>query len=83
MSESKLLESTLNGKRIGYSTETEFVVQVSKSRSCKSSYQNRFTFKGDLGKAVFYYNCINIGRGYRKRLLMPSANKPILARSAS
>jgi len=32
---------------------------------------------------VFYYRCINIGRGYKKRLLMPGARKPVLARAFS
>jgi hypothetical protein len=75
--------TTLNGKPIGYSDDTEFVVQISRNRNAKSSYQNRYIIKGDLGKAVFYYNWINIGLGYRKRLLMPSAKKSILARQSS
>jgi len=68
----------LDGKYIGGSSETEFLVQVGKGP--KGSYRTRYSFKGDLGRAVFYYNGINIGNGYKKRLFMPSAAKnPVLA----
>jgi hypothetical protein len=30
-----------------------------------------------------HYNCINIGRGYKKRLIAPSMNRPLLARAFS
>lgn len=74
-----LKENILNGKRIGYSSETIFIVQV--GRGAKGSYKNRYVIKGDLPKAIFYYNCINIGLGYKKRLLMPSSSRnPILHR---
>lgn len=79
MSESMSVE--LNGKQIEYTSNTTFVVQSGKG---SSSYDNRYTFTGDLHKAVFYYNCINIGNGYKKRLLMlaPDGRK-VLARSFS
>jgi len=77
-----LKEATLNGKRIGYSNETEFLVQV--GRYSKGSYKTRYVFKGDLATAVGYYNGINIGNGYKKRLVMPSASRnPILDRQTS
>jgi hypothetical protein len=76
-----LKTATLDGKTIGYGTGTEFLVQVGKG---KGAYQTRYKFKGDLGQAVFYYRCINIGNGYKKRLLMPScAINPVLARQFS
>lgn len=77
----KFIHSTLDGKRIAYTAETVFQVQV--GRGSKGGYKTSYTFKGDLAKAVFYYNCINIGNGYKKRLVMPSSNKPVLARQAS
>ena len=73
--------ATINDKRIAYTDETEFLVQV--GRYEKGGYRTRYRFTGNLEQAVFHYRCINIGNGYKKRLLMPSANKPVLARAAS
>jgi hypothetical protein len=72
--------ATLDGKRIIYTENTEFLVQVGhKNRA----YATRYAFKGNLHQAVMHYRCINIGRGYKKRLLMPGARKPVLARQFS
>ena len=76
-----LKTTILNDKRIAYSSNTEFFVQV--GRHSKGSYRTRYSFRGDLAQAVFYYNSINIGNGYKKRLLMPSSPKPVLARQSS
>lgn len=71
----------LDGKRIAYHDTTQFMVQVGRG---KGSYRTRYLIKGDLPKAVMYYTCINIGRGYKKRLLMPSStHNPVLARATS
>lgn len=70
--------ATLDGKRICYSSETEFLIQVGKGK--KGSYKTCYSFKGKLGQAIMYYNAINIGNGFKKRLLVPSFNKPLLAR---
>jgi NRPS condensation-like uncharacterized protein len=67
----------LNGVRIVYQDDTEFLVQVGKD---KSSYKTKYRFVGSLVSAVMYFNGINIGNGYKKRLIMPSAKKPVLAR---
>lgn len=75
-----LITSELDGKRIGYSSETKFFVQVGKGS--KGSYRNRYVFKGNLATAVMHYNMINIGRGYKKRLIMDGSPKP-LAKAAS
>lgn len=72
--------ATLDGKRIAYGDTTVFEVQVGRHRG---SYRTRYSFKGDLAQAVFYYRCINIGNGYKKRLRAPSMNKPVLARQFS
>ena len=72
--------ATLDGKRIAYTDETEFLVQVGKGRS---KYETRYSFMGKLHLAVTYYNAINIGRGYKKRLIMPNAMRPVLAREFS
>jgi hypothetical protein len=71
-----LKTDTLNGKTIGYSDQTEFLVQVGKGP--KGSYKTRYRIVGDLKQAVMYFQCINVGNGYKKRLLMPSAKKPVL-----
>jgi hypothetical protein len=72
--------SELNGKKIAYSSETEFLVQVGKG---KGTYKTRYSFKGNIAQAVFYFNSINIGNGYKKRLFSPSMNKPTLAKCFS
>lgn len=77
----KIVTATLDGRQIAYTSETKFLVQIGKGR--KGAYKTRYTFTGDLYKAVFYYSGINIGNGYKKRLLMPSAKKPVLARLGS
>jgi hypothetical protein len=47
------------------------IVEVSKNRNPKSAYAVRYRFDGlDADRqALFYYNCINVGRGYKKRLV--------------
>ena len=70
----------LDGKRIAYTDETNFHVQVGKGRG---AYKPRYTITGSLGQALFYYHGINIGYGYKKRLIAPSLNKPLLARQFS
>jgi hypothetical protein len=57
-----------------------YLVQVGKGS--KSSYKTRYSFS-ELKEALFYYRCINIGNGYKKRLLAPSLKKPLIARAFS
>ena len=73
--------ATLDGKRVAFTNHTEFLIQV--GRYAKGAYRTHYAFTGSLAKAVAYYNAINIGRGYKKRLIAPSLNKPILARAMS
>lgn len=70
----------VDGKSVAYTNETEFLVQVGRD---KGAYTTRYSFTGDISRACFYYRCVNIGRGYKKRLIAPSFNKPILARAFS
>jgi hypothetical protein len=70
----------LDGKRIAYTDRTVFLVEVGRYRS---AYRTRYSFTGNLAQAVHYFNAINIGRGYKKRLRAPSFNKPVLARAFS
>jgi hypothetical protein len=71
-------ETTLDGKRIAYTTETVFQVETAKG---KGRYRVRYSIRGDLGCAVLWYNAINIAAPYRKRLRMLEANKQTLARA--
>ena len=74
------ITSTLDGKKVAYTNLTMFEVQIGRGRS---AYRTRYSFTGNLAQAVLYYNCINIGRGYKKRLVAPTFNKPVLARQFS
>ena len=65
--EIKLITQELNGKKIVYSPETMFYVEVGNG---KGSYKPRTSVKGNLAQAVMYFRCINIGNGCKKRLLM-------------
>jgi len=76
-----LKTATLDGKRIAYTDETRFLVQV--GRYAKGSYTTRYAIVGNLAQAVLWYNGINIGNGYKKRLYVPSFNRPVLAKEAS
>jgi hypothetical protein len=68
---------TLNGKKLAYTDQTEFLVQVGKNRS---AYRTRYRFVGDIHRAVTYYKGLNVGLGHKKRLYVPSFNKPTLAK---
>jgi len=43
-----------------------FHVQVGRGR--KGAYQTRYSFDS-VSRAEFWYECINIGNGYKKRLI--------------
>jgi hypothetical protein len=69
----------LNGKPVAYHSATEFRIQIGKGY--KGSYKNRMTIVGNLGQAVMWYNSLNIGNGYKKRLLM--GNKSLAMASSA
>jgi len=62
------MKAYLDGKEIEFTHLTEFMVQV--GYGSKGSYKTVNTLHGSLQQAVFYYNGINIGNGYKKRLVM-------------
>ena len=63
--------------------KTIWQVQVSRSPTTKSGYKNRFTLD-KASQAIIYYHAINIGRGYKKRLVKLENNKrAIIARATS
>lgn len=70
----------LNGKRIVYTSETTFFVQIARQNK---TYRTKYSFKGSLGLAVRWYNHINLGNGYKKRIYCPSMNNKVLARQVS
>lgn len=74
----QLKTATLNGQKIGYSSATEFRIQVGKGP--KGAYKTQHIFTGNLAQAVHWYNGINLGNGYKKRLLMEGK---VLARAHS
>lgn len=78
--ELKMKTATLDGKHIAYHSDTEFLIQVGKNRG---AYKTRYRIVGDIGQAVFWYKGINVGNGYKKRLYVPTFNKPLLARQFS
>ena len=76
----KIKTCMVDGKTIAYTDETEFLVQVGRHQG---AYKTRYRFQGNPSEACLYYRGINIGNGFKKRLLVPSFNKPVLARAAS
>ena len=58
----------LDDKMIGYSSETLFIVQTGKGP--KGAYKHAWHIKGNLYRAMNTYNSINIGLGFKKRLVM-------------
>lgn len=68
---------TLDGKQLAYTNQTEFLVQIGKNRG---AYRTKWRFVGDIHQAVAHYRGLNVGLGYKKRLVMPSAKKPVLAK---
>lgn len=76
-----LKTANLNNRPIAFTNETEFLVQLGRG---KSKYRTKYRIVGNLAQAVNYYNGLNVGYGYKKRLLMPSCSKrPVLARQFS
>lgn len=65
-----------DGKDIAFTDETVFLVQVGKGS--KGSYKTRNKIVGNLMQAWIHYCGINIGGSYKKRLYVPSFNKPLL-----
>ena len=71
------MEITINNKKFIINDQTHFAIQMGKG---KSAYKDRYVFVGDLEKALFYYRCINIGYGYKKRLVI---DKKVVSRAFS
>jgi len=78
--EIELKTVTIDGKRMAYTNQTEFLVQVGKNRS---AYRTRYRFVGNIHQAAKYYRAINVGHGYKKRLYAPSMNVPTIAKQVT
>lgn len=78
MNQIKTITQELDGEKIAYCSETLFTVDV--GRYSKGKYKTKYSFKGNLGQAVFYYRCLNVGKGYKARLTM---NGKVLRRKTS
>lgn len=76
-----LKESVIDGRRLAYTNQTEFLVQIGRG---KGSYKTKERHIGNLVGAVIAYRGLNVHSGYKKRLLMPSAAPhPVIAREIS
>jgi hypothetical protein len=68
-----------NGKVIhwDYMDDEVFQVQVARNRS---AYATAYSFTGNAQAAIAYYKAINVGNGYKKRLMLSNT---VIARCAS
>jgi len=71
----------LDGKLISVHPDSVFRVQVGKG--LKGPYRTLFALWGNLPRAVALYRAINIGRGYKKRLVYVQSRDSVLARAFS
>jgi hypothetical protein len=73
----KLLTASAEGRLIGYTNRTHFLVQVGRGRG---AYKTKHEIIGDFEKAYALYSAINVSDGYKKRLMMPAcARNPRIA----
>lgn len=76
MAQIKLMQAMVNGERIAFSSETVFLVQVSRSKNRKSSFKTVASFKGaEFERMSTHFQGINIHSGHRKRILMTGSSK--------
>lgn len=74
----KIIKHELDGKAIAVTDETVYLIQV--GFKSKGAYKTRFTVVGNLPQALLLYKGINVGNGYKKRLISYNLNNPLLAR---
>lgn len=78
----EIVKVELNGKKIVLYEDAIIEVQVGKGTKGGYKVKHIFTAR-DFAKAVMTYNGINVGKGYKKRLVCLSLNNPILAKVLS
>jgi hypothetical protein len=77
--EKTFYEFIFNENPIIFHKDNIIKVQVGKG---SGSYKTTQTFKPEnFGQAVFHYNCINIGNGFKKRLYCENLNNKTLAKA--
>ena len=64
----ELRVGSLDGKNVAYTNHSRFYVQVGKGQ--RGAYRTKYAITGDLRQAMMYYRGINIGNGYKKRLVL-------------
>ena len=79
----QLHTATVDGKQIAFHDETEFFVEVGKGSGSYKIRRYRYVGFDGLKQACATYRAINIGNGYKKRLVMPSSKNPVIARYIS
>jgi hypothetical protein len=74
-------EYELDGSKVAFHRDNIIMIQIGKG---KGSYEDTHTYLApDFPRAVMHYRCLNIGNGYKKRMVCWDLNKPILARYRS
>lgn len=82
MTQVKIMRASVNGKLIAFTSETVFILQVSRNNDSKSSYRTIAKYKGsDFPKMANHYKKIIVENGYvgyRKRILMSGSDNVLL-----
>jgi hypothetical protein len=82
MNNIRLITIELDNKKIAFASNTEFYIQIGKGS--KGGYKTKMKFLGDdFTRGFMTYQGINIGNGYKKRLISYNMNKPVLCKQTS
>jgi hypothetical protein len=65
---SKQFNCEFNGRPVSYDRDTVFTIQT--CHGAKGTFRTVYKFVGELSRAAKWYGAVNIGRGYKKRLVM-------------
>jgi hypothetical protein len=57
-------------------TAPKVIWRVQIGRYSKGAYENKYSMES-AAQAIRYYHCINIGRGYKKRLIKEEGGKTV------
>lgn len=68
MANGKQFTCEFNGFPVSYDRDTRFLIQT--GFGDKGSYRTVYKFVGELARAAKWYGAVNIGNGYKKRLVM-------------
>ena len=71
----------LNDRMLTYPSSAFFRVQVGRGGG---GYSTKYSFMGNPSRAMLYYNAINVGNMYKKRLVMDfNGRKEVLVKDSS